>query len=76
MVVFAIAVKVENGETALSHLTTEPMLPLNVKLPADNPEHTALVPEIVPATVAGSTVTEVVVEFADAQAPLCTTALN
>ena len=68
--ILAIGLNTANGETALSHLTTFPTLPLKVKLPAEAPEQTVLVPLIVPATLAASTVTKVDPEFATAQAPL------
>ena len=66
----AIGENTANGETALSHLTTLPTCPLNVKLPAGDPEQTVLVPAIEPATLGASIVTNVDAELEAAQAPL------
>lgn len=47
-----------------------PVVPLKVKLPGEVPEHTALVPLIVPAIGAGLTVINTEFELATAQVPL------
>jgi hypothetical protein len=69
--------QVVNGETELCHLTTVPVFPDSVNKPLVLPEHTLVAaPVTVPPTEVGSTVTVVVDELAEAQVPLCTTALN
>ncbi len=65
-----------NGATALSHLTTLPVLPLSVNIPLVDPEQMVVPPLTLPPALVGLTVTLVVEEFASGQAPLCTTARN
>ncbi len=65
-----------NGATALSHLTTLPVLPDKVKVPLADPVQIPAPPLTLPPILVGFTVTVVVVEFASGQVPLCTTARN
>ena len=65
-----------NGLTELSQLVTEPVFPLNVKVPLDKPEQIVVPPETLPPTDAGLTVTVVSDDVADEQEPLCTIAWN
>ena len=71
-----MVVHVVNGATELSHLTTLPVLPLNVNVPLVEPVQMVVPPLTLPPTLAGVTVTVVVVEFASGQVPLWTTARN
>lgn len=64
------------GLTELCHFTTIPVLPDNVSSPLELPEQTEVPPETDPPAEAGSTVTVVAAELAEAQLPLWTTALN
>ena len=68
--VFAIVVHELNGDTELSHLTMLPVCPLSVNVPLVVPEQIVVPPPTLPATVAGSTDTVVVDEFAAEHAPL------
>ena len=65
-----MVVHVVNGDIELSHLTTVPVLPLNVSKPLVEPVQIFAPPVTLPPTVAGSTDTVVVAEFADEHAPL------
>jgi hypothetical protein len=75
VVVFEMVVQVVNGETELSQLVTEPLLPVSVSAEVE-PEQIGVLPEIDPATVAAFTVTVVDDEVAVEQPPFCTTARN
>ena len=57
------------GATALSHLTTLPVLPLNVKVPLVEPEQILVPPLTLPPTETGVTVTVVAAELASAHEP-------
>ena len=59
-----------------SHLTMAPVCVPKVKTSLELPMQMCAPPVTVPATVAGSTTTVVATEFASAQTPLLTTALN
>ncbi len=63
-------VHVVNGATALSHLTTLPVLPLSVNIPLVDPVQIPVPPLTLPPTLVGFTVTVVVEEFASGQVPL------
>ena len=76
VVVFAMVVQVRKGETALSHLTTLPVFPVNVMVPVLPPLHIVVPPLTVPPTLGGVTAISSSKEVALEQAPLCTTALN
>ena len=65
-----IVVHDENGLTELSHLSIDPVLPLNVSCALVEPEQIAVPPVTDPPTEVGSTVTVVDDEFADAHEPL------
>ena len=70
------SVQVLNGETELSHLTTAPIFPANVKTPLVLPLQIVVPPVTVPPTEVGSTVTVTTAELATKQFPFWTTALN
>jgi len=55
--VFVIAVHAENGETELSHRTTEPVIPSKVNWLLVLPEQIVVPPVTVPPTEIGLTVT-------------------
>ena len=74
--VLAIGVQVVNGETELSHLKINPVLPLKVNNPVVDPEQIVVPPVTLPPTEGGLTVTMVSVELAEGQTPFCTTARN
>ena len=59
-----------NGETELSHLTIDPVLPLKVNSPLVEPEQIVVPPLTDPPIEVGSTVTVVVDEFVEAHEPL------
>jgi hypothetical protein len=63
-------VHVVNGATALSHLTTLPVLPLNVSVPLVDPVQMLVPPLTLPPTEVGLIVTVVVEEFAMGHVPL------
>ena len=65
-----MVVHVVNGLTELSHLTTEPVFPVNVNNGLVEPEHTFEPPFTLPPTDVGSTVTVVGDELAFEQLPL------
>ncbi len=67
---FEIGVQVLNGDTELSHLTTEPVLLANVNKPLVLPEQIVVPPVTDPPTLVGSNVTVVNAEFAVGQTPL------
>ena len=67
--VFEIAFQLLKGETELSHCTTFPVWPLSVKFPGDEPEHTLVVPDTVPPTDVGETVTVAADDAASEQLP-------
>lgn len=73
---FAISVQVLKGLTELCHFITVPVLPDKVSNPLMLPVQMELPPETLPPAEVGSTVTVVAAEFAEAQFPLWTTALN
>lgn len=64
------------GLTELCHFTTVPVLPDKVSKPLVLPEQIVDPPETLPPAETGSTVTAAGAEFAVAQLPLWTTALN
>ena len=64
-----IDVQVVNGETELSHLIIDPVLPLKVRSPLVEPEQIAVPPVTDPPTDPGTTVTVVADEFAAAHEP-------
>ncbi len=70
VVVLLMLVHVVNGATALSHLTTLPVLPLNVSVPLVDPVQMLVPPLTLPPAVAGVTVTVVVDELASGHVPL------
>ena len=72
--IFVAPVKV--GLFALCQVVTVPVLPVKVKAATVPPEHIVWSLPTVPPTEFGVTVTVVTVELADAQTPLCTTALK
>ncbi len=65
-----MVVQVVNGATELSHLTTLPVLPLNVNVPLVAPEQIVVPPLTLPPALVGLTVTVVVLEVASGQVPL------
>ena len=65
-----IAVQVVNGETELSHLTIDPVLPLKVSNPLVDPEQIVVPPVTDPPTDPGRTVTVVADELSVAHEPL------
>ena len=65
-----MVVQVVNGATELSHLTTLPVLPLNVNVPLVEPEQIVVPPLTLPPALVGLTVTVVVLEVASGQVPL------
>ena len=65
MLVHVLPPSVEN-----SHLITLPVLPERVRVPLLAPLHTVAVPEVVPPTDVGDTVTVAVEEYTLAQDPL------
>jgi len=67
--VLEMEVHVVKGLTELSQLVTEPVFPLNVKVPLVAPEHIVVPPETLPPTDAGLTVTVVADEVAAVQEP-------
>ena len=69
-VVLLMLVHVVNGATELSHLTTLPVLPLNVSVPLVDPVQMLVPPLTLPPAVAGVTVTVVVDELASGHVPL------
>ena len=71
-----MVVHVVNGATDLSHLTTLPVLPLNVNVPLVEPVQMSVPPVTLPPVDAGLTVTVVDVALSSGQTPLCTTARN
>ena len=74
--VLVIVVHDVNGETELSHLSIDPVLPLNVSCALVDPEQIVVPPVTLPPAEVGLTVTVVADEFAAVQEPFCTTALN
>ena len=77
VVAFAIFVNPAEKSEAVDdcHLTIEPVFPLNVKVVEFVPVHTVALPPIVPATVAGLTVTVPVALDAESHDPLFIMAL-
>ena len=68
--VFAISVHMLNGDTELCHFTTDPVCPERVSKPLVLPEQIVVPPDTLPPIEAGSTVTVVADELAEAQLPL------
>ena len=65
-----MVVHVVNGDTELSHLTIEPVCPLNVSNPLVELEQMVVPPLTLPATVVGLTITIVESAFAVPHEPL------
>ena len=65
-----MVVHVVNGDTELSHLTIEPVCPLNVSNPLVELEQMVVPPLTLPATVVGLTITTVESAFAVPHEPL------
>ena len=59
-----------NGETELSHLSIDPVLPLKVRSPLVEPEQIVVPPVTLPPTDPAPTVTVVADEFTGAHEPL------
>jgi hypothetical protein len=70
VVVLLIDDQVVNGDIELSHLTTDPVFPLNVNEPAVEPWQILDAPLMVPATEGEFTVTVAVSEIAAVHDPL------
>ena len=62
--VFAIGLKVENGATALSHLTIDPVYPAKVSKPLVLPEQIVVPPVAPPGIVSGATIIVIELEVA------------
>lgn len=72
----AISVQLLKGLTELCHLITVPVSPDKLSKPLLLPVQTDVPPVTVPPAEAGLTDTVVAAEFAEAQLPLWTNALN
>ena len=76
VVVLLMLVHVVNGATALSHLTTLPVLPLNVSVPLVDPVQIVVPPLTLPPALVGDTEMLTGVNVPDGHVPLETTTLN
>ena len=73
--VLAMSFQDEKGDTALCHLSTEPVFPERVNNPLLEPLQTVTEPAIVPPLETGSTVITATAELVTEQTPPCSMAL-